>query len=151
MPAFVHSGVHDPGLEPFPPSRPAVTDMAKEDGEALGIKVKAGGNRPLQPIVNKFFYWLRASMLESNRVSYWWAERMVASPQPLQEKMALFWHGHFAVSESKVRDYRKLLGELELFQQEGLGSFQDLMIKVAQDPGMLALLGCRREREGLAQ
>ena len=32
--------IHDPGLEPFPPSRPAVTDMAKEKGEALGIKVK---------------------------------------------------------------------------------------------------------------
>src|SRR5579863_6279679 len=29
---FDHSGVHDPGLEPFPPSRPAVTDLAKEKG-----------------------------------------------------------------------------------------------------------------------
>ena len=29
LPAFDHSGIHDPGLEPFPPSRPAVTDMAK--------------------------------------------------------------------------------------------------------------------------
>src|SRR5258708_7267434 len=36
LPAFDHSGVHDPGLEPFPPSRPAVTDAAKEKGEALG-------------------------------------------------------------------------------------------------------------------
>src|SRR6478609_7694014 len=24
LPAFDHSGIHDPGLEPFPPSRPAV-------------------------------------------------------------------------------------------------------------------------------
>ena len=58
---FDHSGVHDPGLEPFPPSRPAVTDLAKEKGEALGIKVKPSGNRRLQPIVDEFFYWLRAS------------------------------------------------------------------------------------------
>src|SRR5712691_11688634 len=36
LPPFDHSGVHDPGLEPFPPSRPAVTDMAKQKGEALG-------------------------------------------------------------------------------------------------------------------
>src|SRR6266566_431758 len=43
LPAFDHSGVHDPGLEPFPESRPAVTKMAKEKGEALGIKVKPGG------------------------------------------------------------------------------------------------------------
>ena len=33
LPPFEHSGIHDPGLEPFPPTRPAVTDMAKEKGE----------------------------------------------------------------------------------------------------------------------
>jgi len=138
--AFDHSGIHDPGLEPFPPSRPATTELAKRTGEALGIKVKQDGNRRLQPVVNKFFYWLRASVLETNRVAYWWADRMVATNTPLQEKMALFWHGHFAINESKVRDYRKLLVELELFQEMGTGSFQDLMVAVAQDPAMLSFL-----------
>ena len=137
---FEHSGVHDPGLEPFPPSRPAVTDMAKEKGEALGIKVKASGNRRLQPVVDEFFYWLRASQLETNRVAYWWADRMVASPRPLEEKMALFWHGHFASNEAKVRDYRKLLQQLEIFQKQGLGNFRDLTVAVAQGPGMLTFL-----------
>ena len=137
---FDHSGIHDPGLEPFPPSRPATTELAKRTGEALGIKVKQDGNRRLQPVVNKFFYWLRASVLETNRVAYWWADRMVATNTPLQEKMALFWHGHFAINESKVRDYRKLLVELELFQEMGTGSFRDLMVAVAQDPAMLSFL-----------
>jgi hypothetical protein len=137
---FDHSGVHDAGLEPFPPSRPAVTEMAKATGQALGMQVKAGGNRPLQPIVNKFFYWLRASVLETDRVAYWWANRMVASNAPLQEKMALFWHGHFAVNESKVRDYRKLLNELTLFHGQGTGNFRELMIAVAEDPAMLSFL-----------
>lgn len=137
---FQHSGIHEPGLEPFPPSRPATTELAKQTGEALGVKVKPEGNRRLQPVVNKFFYWLRASVLETNRVAYWWADRMVASNNPLQEKMALFWHGHYAVNESKVRDYRKLLNELELFHEMGTGSFRDLMIAVAQDPAMLSFL-----------
>jgi hypothetical protein len=137
---FDHSGVHDPGLEPFPPSRPAVTKLAKETGEALGIKIKPEGNRPLQPVVDKFFYWLRASVLETQRVAYWWANRMVGTRRPLEEKMALFWHGHFAVSESKVRDYRKMLGELELFYKHGTGSFRELMVAIAQDPGMLSFL-----------
>ncbi|HTR36403.1 MAG TPA: DUF1800 domain-containing protein [Bryobacteraceae bacterium] len=140
LPPFEHSGVHDPGLEPFPPSRPALTDLAKKSGQALGIKVKPSGSRPVQPIVNEFFYWLRASVLETNRAAYWWANRMLASPCPLQEKMALFWHGHFAVNEAKVRDYRKLLGQLELFHQQGLGNFRDLMVAVAQGPAMLAFL-----------
>src|ERR1700674_2062616 len=140
LPPFDHSGIHDPGLEPFPPTRPAVTDMAKEKGEALGIKVKPTGNRRLQPVVNEFFYWLRASVLETNRVSYWWANRMLTSPRPLQEKMALFWHGHFASNEAKVRDYRKLLMQLELFQKQGTGNFRDLTVAVAQDPAMLSFL-----------
>ena len=138
--AFEHSGIHDAGLEPFPPSRPATTELAIDTGEALGVRVKPEGNRRLQPVVNKFFYWLRASRLETNRVAYWWADRMVASTNPLQEKMALFWHGHYAINESKVRDYRKLLKELELFHEMGTGSFRDLMVAVAQDPAMLSFL-----------
>lgn len=137
---FDESDIFEPGLDPFPPSRPATTALARENGEALGVRVKAGGNRPLQPIVNTFFYWLRASSLETNRVAYWWADRMVASEQPLQEKLALFWHGHFAVNEGKVRDYRKLHKQLKLFHAMGNGSFRDLMVAVAQDPAMLAFL-----------
>lgn len=140
LPPFEESGIHDPGLEPFPPSRPAVTDLAKEKGEALGIKVKPAGNRRLQPIVDEFFYWLRASVLETNRVAYWWANRMLTSQRPLQEKMALFWHGHFASNEAKVRDYRKLLGQLQLFQTQGLGNFRDLTVAVAEGPAMLSFL-----------
>jgi uncharacterized protein (DUF1800 family) len=140
LPAFDESPIHDPGLEPFPPSRPAVTDQAKATGEALGIKVKPTGNRRLQPVVDKFFYWLRASTLETNRVAYWWANRMLTSPRPLQEKMALFWHGHFAANEPKVRDYRKLLAELRLYEDHGTGNFRDLMVAMAEDPGMLTFL-----------
>ena len=65
---------------------------------------------------------------------------MLTSPRPLQEKMALFWHGHFASNEAKVRDYRKLLGQLELFQKQGTGNFRDLTVAVAQDPAMLSFL-----------
>ncbi len=137
---FDESGVHEPGLEPFPPSRPAVTDQAKASGSALGINVKPAGNRRLQPIVNEFFYWLRASVLETHRVNYWWANRMLTSPRPLEEKMALLWHGHFASNEGKVRDYRKLLQQVQLFQRQGTGNFRNLLLAVAQDPAMLVFL-----------
>src|SRR5512141_2610486 len=131
LPAFDHSGVHDAGLEPFPASRPAATDLAKETGESMGIKVKPAGNRRLQPVANKFFYWLRARRLETSRVAYWWADRMLTTHRPLEEKMALFWHGHFATSEEKVRDYRKMLKQNELFRAQGTGNFRDLLISVA--------------------
>jgi uncharacterized protein DUF1800 len=137
---FEHSGVHDAGLEPFPPSRPAATDLARKTGEALGVKVKPQGNRRLQPVADKFFYWLRASRLETNRAAYWWANRMLATNRPLEEKMALVWHGHFATNEDKVRDYRKMLLQLDLFYRHGTGNFRDLLIGVARDPAMLAFL-----------
>ena len=138
--AFDESDLHDPGLEPFPASRPAATDAAKRDGQAIGVATKPAGNRRLQPVTNKFFYWLRASRLETHRLSYWWAQRMLITPRPLQEKMALFWHGHFATSEEKVRDYRKMLRQNTLFRAQGNGSFRELLIGVAQDPAMLTYL-----------
>ena len=138
--AFDESGIFDAGLDPFPASRPALTDQAKEKGEALGVKIKPSGNRRLQPVVDRFFYWLRASKLETQRLGYWWANRMLNTKRPLEEKMALFWHGHFVSSEEKVRDYRKMLKQLQLFQTKGLGDFRDLLIGVAQDPAMLAYL-----------
>ena len=54
--------------------------------------------------------------------------------------MALFWHGHFATSEGKVRDCRRMLAQLERFEAKGTGNFRDLVIGVAQDPAMLAFL-----------
>ena len=138
--AFDESDLHDPSLEPFPASRPAATDAAKRDGQAIGVAAKPSGNRRLQPVTNKFFYWLRASRLETQRLSYWWAQRMLVTPRPLQEKMALFWHGHFATSEEKVRDYRKMLRQNTLFRDKGNGSFRELLIGVAQDPAMLTYL-----------
>jgi uncharacterized protein (DUF1800 family) len=145
---FEESGIHDPDLEPFPESRPAATDRAKETGESMGVKTKPAGNRPLQPATNKFFYWLRASALETGRVGYWWANRMLTSKAPLQEKMALFWHGHFANNEDKVRDYRKLLNQLDLFETKGMGSFRDLTVAVAQDPAMLYFLDAGKNVKG---
>ena len=79
-------------------------------------------------------------MLETRRVANWWADRMVSTNRPLQEKLALFWHGHFASSEDKVRDYRKMLGQVALFQEHAAGNFATLLGAVSRDPGMLVYL-----------
>ncbi len=140
MAPYDASDIHDSGLINFPPSRPATTQLAKDTGQALGVRVKPAGNRPLQPVVNKFFYWLRASMLETRRVAYWWADRMLNTRRPLEEKMTLFWHGHFATVESKVRDFRKMLFQNETLRAHATGNFRDLVVAVARDPAMLYFL-----------
>ena len=145
---FNESDIHDPGLINFPPSRPATTKLARDTGEALGIKVKTSGNRKMQPIVNKFFFWLRASMLETRRLAYWWAERMLITPRPLEEKMTLFWHNHFANSEAKIRDYRKLQLQNATFRKHATGNFRELLIATAQDPAMLYFLDAGQNIKG---
>ena len=148
---FVHSGFWDETLARFPPSRPAATDLALSDGESMGVRVKPDRvNRPVQPVSDRFFYWLRATQLETRRVGYWWAERMLDTNRPLEEKMALFWHGHFATAENKIRDYRKMLGQIDLFQRHAAGNFGDLLVAVAKDPAMLYYLDAGVNVKGAA-
>src|SRR6185312_11368896 len=148
LPAFEHSNIYDPSLTPFPPTRPAATRLAAETGAAMGVAAKPAGPRRLQPVADRFFFWIRASMLETRRVGNWWADRMVATNRPLQEKLALFWHGHFACSEEKVRDYRKMLAQILLFQQHGAGNFRTLLSAVARDPAMLVYLDAGQNLKG---
>ena len=36
------------------------------------------------------------------RFRLWWVLHMAATKRPAQEKLSLFWHSHFAVSDAKV-------------------------------------------------
>ena len=148
VPEFEESGVFDPTLDPFPKSRAEAVRIARTTGESMGVAVKPGGSRPLQPVVNRFFYWLRADLLEMKRAGQWWGQRMLVTERPLQEKLALFWHGHFATSDTKVRDYRKLVQQLRLFWRHGNGNFRDLLIGLAQDPAMLVYLDAGENIKG---
>jgi uncharacterized protein (DUF1800 family) len=86
-----------------------------------------------------------------------WLFRMIHTRRPLQEKMALFWHNHFATAYSKLTadsgevQAAKMLahkpgtlrgpqGQIELFRQYALGNFRDLLLQVAKDPAMLVWL-----------
>jgi uncharacterized protein (DUF1800 family) len=89
-----------------------------------------------------------------------WLFRMIHSQRPLQEKMALFWHNHFATAYSKVAGFAGALqgtrmlsgkpgevqgppGQLELFRRYALGNFRDLLVEVAKDPAMIVWLDGR--------
>ena len=147
---FVESGLWDSSLVGFPESRPEATDRGEKHGESMGVAWKPGGNRPGQPVSDRFFYWLRGTVLETRRVGYWWANRMLQTTHPVEEKMALFWHGHFATHENKVRDYRKMLQQIDLFEKGATGSVRDLAIKVAQNPAMLYFLDAQYNVKGAA-
>jgi Protein of unknown function (DUF1800) len=145
---FVESGLWDPTLNGFPESRPEATDRAEKHGGSMGIESKPSGNRPVQPISDRFFYWLRATNLETRRLGYWWVNRMLQTTHPVEEKMALLWHGHFATHENKVRDYRKMMQQVDLFERGATGNLRDLTIQVAQNPAMLYFLDAQYNVKG---
>jgi hypothetical protein len=138
---FDESVIWDPGMDPFPPSRAEAVRIARERGEGLGEKLlPEGSQRRLQPVVDKFFYGLYANAIETQRLGLWWANRMLATPRPLEEKLTLFWHGHFATGENKVRDYRMMLRQNEMLRARASGRFRDLLVGILKDPAMLVYL-----------
>lgn len=148
VPQFEESGIFDAGMEPFPRSRAEAVQRARETGHSMGVSVKPGGDRPYQHVVNKYFYYLRSNRLENHRLGQYWAQRILRTERPFEEKIALFWHGHFATSDDKVRDYRKMASQIDLFRRKGSGNFRDLVLAVAQDPAMLVFLDAGENVKG---
>ena len=148
-PAFDPSPIWDPGMDPFPKSRAAAVRIARETGSSMGVAMLPDGEqRRLQPVVNKFFYGLRSNAIETQRLAVWWAERMLVTRRPLEEKLTLFWHGHFATGNTKVRDTRMMLRQNEMLRANAAGSFRDLLTGILMDPAMLVYLDNGENRKG---
>ena len=64
----------------------------------------------------------------------WWLDRMVRSPRPLQEKLTLFWHDHFATTD---QDTPLMLAQNRTLRRRALGSFPELLRDITRDPAML--------------
>ncbi|MCI0489936.1 MAG: DUF1800 domain-containing protein [Blastocatellia bacterium] len=69
----------------------------------------------------------------------WWLTRMVFTRRQFEEKMTLFWHDHFATAVSKVPELFMYIQNLTL-RNNALTRFDDLLLRVAQDPAMLIWL-----------
>jgi uncharacterized protein (DUF1800 family) len=98
-----------------------------------------------------------------------WVFRMVHSPAPLQEKMTLFWHHHFATAYSKLNgivgnvDATRMMaakpaedpngarGQIELLRDSALGNFRQLLVDIAKDIAMMYWLDGRLNTRALPQ
>ena len=75
----------------------------------------------------------------SGELQRWWFTRIVYTARPFEEKLTLFWHNHFATAVSKVPELFMYI-QNRMLRANGLGRFDDLLLKVAQDPAMLLWL-----------
>ncbi len=81
-----------------------------------------------------------AEMRELYSVAAYWMYRMVTTRCPLEEKLALFWHGLFATGYSKLNQARSLLNQIEMFRRQALGSLPDFLLELSKDPAMIIWL-----------
>lgn len=76
-----------------------------------------------------------------------WQDLMINSPNQLQEKMALFWHGHFA---TRIQQSLFNLDIINIFRKNALGSFRDLVFEVSKSPAMLNFLNNQQNKKAKA-
>src|SRR6185295_9366973 len=98
-----------------------------------------------------------------------WLFRMVHSNRPLQEKMTLFWHNHFATGYAKIagaygategarylaakasEDPGRVRGQIEMLRENSLGNFRDILTNIAKDTAMLVFLDGRTNTKAKPQ
>jgi uncharacterized protein (DUF1800 family) len=90
-----------------------------------------------------------AQFNDATHMRAWWLTRMLYSPHPLQEKITLFWHNHFATSIAKTGEtVRFMLGQNELLRRHALGNFAELLREMSTDPAMMIWLDTRDSKKG---
>lgn len=78
----------------------------------------------------------------------WWLTRLIESQRPLEEKLTLFWHGHFATGYRTIQDSYHMLRQNELFRSNAAGNFRALAYAIVHDPAMLKYLDNDENRRG---
>ena len=67
-------------------------------------------------------------LIESSQAN--WLYKLVNSRSPLEEKMALFWHGLFATAYGKLNHAKAVVNQIDMFRQFGLGNLRAILLEL---------------------
>jgi hypothetical protein len=73
-----------------------------------------------------------------------WLDEMVVTRAQLREKLAFFWHGHFASRNLNVLFQQDML---HVIREHALGNFRDLLRGVSKSAAMLAFLNNQQNKK----
>ncbi|MCG9894236.1 MAG: DUF1800 domain-containing protein [Fimbriimonadaceae bacterium] len=107
----------------------AIEKLLNDDRPEVDVKIAESFFDPGNPGLQ------RMSQLQGH-----WYRRLIITNRPLQHRMLLFWHDHFATGSSKVRIAQAMLSHMDTLYENGLGSFRSLLGAVAMDPAMIIWL-----------
>ena len=92
--------------------------------------------------------WVSQAGLEGQQEE--WAFRMINTKRPLEEKIALFWHGILCTGHAKCEYPRQQQIEFNMFRRDGMGSFANLLQGLAKDPAMVFFLdNCMSHKDAI--
>ncbi|HWB53241.1 MAG TPA: DUF1800 domain-containing protein [Tepidisphaeraceae bacterium] len=77
----------------------------------------------------------------------WWLTRMAYGPNPMQEKLTLFWHGHFTTSARDERSATAMWQQNELLRRMSAGNYKEFVHLISKDPAMLDYLNNEQNRK----
>ena len=90
---------------------------------------------------------MRANREAVGETAAWWMKRMADGPYPLQEKLTLFWHGHFTTSAKDERGALLIWTQNELLRRNVSGNFRAYVREISRDPAMLDYLNNQQNRK----
>lgn len=91
-------------------------------------------------IAESFFDASNPGLQRMSQLQGHWYRRLIITKRPLQHRMLLFWHDHFATASSKVRNAQAMLAHMDTLYDHSLGTFRELLSAVAKDPAMIIWL-----------
>ena len=90
----------------------------------------------IEDLIRRYHVDQNSLMLLESSQSYW-LYRIINTRRPLEEKMALFWHGLFATAYGKLNHAKAVVNQTHTFRRFGLGKFADILLELSRDPAMI--------------
>src|SRR5918998_204221 len=133
----------------FGARRDELEDYASQGYEATVEKLlNVGDDSHLEKdIVDRYYIDIDDSR-NADPINAWWLYRMINTHHPLQEKMALFWHGLFATAYEKIENGRAMAAQIDLFRRNCLGNFRTILVELSRDPAMIIWLDNNANHKG---
>jgi uncharacterized protein (DUF1800 family) len=123
-------------------ARPAFIDVMDEELKGFMASMGDSGKKGADADIRRM---LREKSREGLRaLNTTWLFQMIESPAQLREKMAFFWHGHFATRNNNIFFQQQLL---DVVRDGALGSFRDLLHAVSKSAAMLNFLNAQQNRK----
>lgn len=111
-----------------------------EEREMLRIAEERGDQETIDRLREQQLAREREDRKQMAELRRWWLTRIIRSPRPLEEKLTLLWHGHFATNYRTVENSYQMLKQNVFLRRHAADSFATLVMGIIRDPAMIRFL-----------